>query len=77
MLLCNKHYCYFVAGISFSPNVLALALEAPDPIPESHDGGKRSWQLSLLLARDVNALKQPRLLCLWSLRRMGGACEAF
>lgn len=64
MLLCNKHYCFFIVGISFSPNLLALVLETPDPIPEPHNGGKRSWQLRPL-ARCVRPLKQPRPLCLF------------
>lgn len=64
MLLCNKHYCFFIVGISFSPNLLALVLETPDPIPEPHNRGKRSWQLRPL-ARCVRPLKQPRPLCLF------------
>lgn len=31
MLLCNKHYCFFIVGISFSPNLLALILETQIP----------------------------------------------
>lgn len=35
MLLCNKHYCYFIVEISFCPDrYICMVLEAPEPIPE-------------------------------------------